>query len=419
MTRRRLTRRRFLGRTAAGAAAFLAVPRHVLGGPGRTPPSEIKGNAVCGLGRGRGFVSRGRTLAVCDVDTKRQASAAERAGPGCKGYTDFRRILDRKDIVEVKVATPPHWHALISIMAAQAGKNVFCEKPLSRTIGEGRALVQAIERYGCEFRYGAHTEGTPSDLLRRACHTGLLGAPLTVYQTQALGCNFKVSGWRGMVNQIPQPVPPHLDWNLYVGPAPMKPYHPHRTHGSFRGYWDYDGGGLADMGAHVLNAVIPAIGKDHTSAVEIRADAPPPHDDAVGVWYTVHLKYADGLTLVLDSGCRRQERGREAPQRHLFLEGPKGKVYRKDRREWAADPPELLDELRHAAVPRDTSQLRDLPRSLRTVTHAHRVTSVMNLANLAVRTGRTLRFDPVAEQIVGDDEANALVDPAMRAPWHL
>ena len=426
MSADKLTRRGFLGRTATAASVFTIVPRYVLGGPGQTPPSEITGDGVVGLGRGMGFISRGtgrgRTLAVCDVDKQRLARGLAKAGPGAKAYTDFRHILDRKDIDLVKVLTPPHWHCLVSIMAAQAGKDVFCEKPLTRTIAEGRVFVETIERYGCNFRYGAHTEGTPSDVIRRASHSGLLGAPLTVHQAQALGCNFKVDAWRGYVNIRPQPVPEHLDWDLYVGPSPMKPYHPHRTHGSFRGYWDYDGGGLTDMAPHVLNAVIASIGKEHTSPVEIDTVAPPAHPDAVGLWYTARLVYADGTTLVLDSGCDPSTHPPDSQGRTLLLEGPKGRVYmqRSGRQGGVvSDPPGLMDELRQVQVPRDTSKLSGLPGPLRTVTHAHRVNSIGNLVNISIRAGRKIRFDPVREVVLGDDEADRLVNPPMRAPWHL
>jgi hypothetical protein len=417
----RMTRRRLLGGSAA-AVAFTIVPRGVLGGPARTPPSERRGYAVMGLGRGAGAGRGGDCLAVCDPDRERIARVMEGAPPDKKAYTDFRYALDRKDIDEVRVYTPPHWHALISILAAQAGKDVFCEKPLTRTIAEGRAFVEAIQRYGVAFRYGAHSEGTPPDYVSRAVHSGLLGHPLTIYQTQALGCSFKTAGWTGMVNQVPQPVPSHFDWDMYCGPAPMKPYHPHRTHGSFRGYWDYDGGGLTDMAPHILNAITPAMGKDHTSPVEVEAEAPPPDEDAVGIWYTCRLKYDDGTALVLDSGCKPNApaAGQEG-DRHTYLEGPKGRLYFAGGRRGvpATDPPWLLDALRGVQPPRSLSRLDGLPSSIRTVVHAHRTISIANLTNISVRTGRPVRFDPVKEEVVGDDEANRLVNVPMRAPWHL
>jgi hypothetical protein len=309
-------------------------------------------------------------------------------------------------------------------MAAKAGKNVFCEKPLTRTIGEGRALVEAIERSNVAFRYGAHTEGPPWDLVSRAWHSGLLGRPITIYEAQGIGCNFKVAGWRGLVNIVPQPVPDTLDWDMFCGPSPLKPYHPHRLHGSFRGYWDYDGGGLTDMAPHILNMVSAAIEKDATSPVEVSADAPPAHDDAVGMWYQSKLKYADGTTLVLDSGVKPGTHRDDAEGRSLFIEGPKGRVFAKRdaggrRGGWVSDPPWIMDALRQAAAPWGAPELKSMPPSVAAVTHAHRTNCIAILTNIAVRTGRAFQFDPVKEVVVGDEETNRLVDEPMRAPWHL
>ena len=141
--RRVLTRRTFLKSSAAAFAGMMIVPRHVLGGPGFTPPSEVLTRAVIGTGgMGMGHVTGINTacklLAVCDVDQKHLAQAMKAGGPDVKGYRDFREVLERKDIDIVHVPTPPHWHALISIAAAEAGKDIWCEKPMTRTIGEGR-----------------------------------------------------------------------------------------------------------------------------------------------------------------------------------------------------------------------------------------------------------------------------------------
>jgi predicted dehydrogenase len=418
MAQQYLSRRSFLAST--GIASFQIVAPHVVGAGDKPPPSETYTNAVIGLGRGNGFINRdGKTVAVCDVDGDRLKRGLEKGGADCKAYSDFREVIDRPDIDEIRVLTPPHWHALISIHAARAGKDVFCEKPLTRSIGEGRALVQTIDRYGCNFRYGAHNGGTPADWIRKAVYSGILGSPLTIYQSDKLGCNFKVRQWTGMVNQVPEPVPDILDWDMYLGPAPVKRYHKHRTHGSFRGYWDYDGGGLADMGAHMFNQAVPAMGKEHTSPVRIVADAPPAHDDAVGVWYTVRLTYADGTRLVLDSGCRKEEPNRLADGGRVFIQGPKGRLIMDPDKRFRTDPAPLLDELRHVRAPNDYSQLRGLSPSMRQVVLAHRITSIMNLANLAIRAGREIRFDPIREQVIGDPEANRMIAPSMRAPWQI
>ncbi len=416
-----LTRRAFLGASAWTVGAFTFLPRRVLGGPGAPSPNETKTRAVIGLGRGMGFI-RGDVLAVCDVDATRLAKGLEKAkgltGGKAEGYKDFRHILDRSDIDEVCVVTPPHWHAAMSVMAAQAGKDVFCEKPFTRTIGEGCAVIRAIERYGVGFNYGAHTEGAPAELVRRAVQSGALGHPLTIHQSPALGCNLKVENWTGIVNPTPEPVPGHLDWDLYVGPAPMKPYHPHRTHGSFRGYWDYDGGGLADMAPHILNAIIPAMGKDHTGPVEIIPQSPPQDPEAVCTWFDARLRYDDGMSLEIHSGLRP---GLQTPAdgRHLFIEGPKGRLFLDAKKTPTTDPPNLLDDLLHFQPQMETSRLAGLPQRLRTVHHAHRVNCISILANSAFRTGRTLRFDPLAETFVGDAEAAALIAPPMRPPWRI
>ncbi len=422
---KRVSRRSFLGKAAAGAATFSIVPRHVLGGPGYTPPSEVLGTAVIGLGRGMGFVKKDgdrRTLAVCEVDKRRMDKGLQKAGPDCKGYTDFRHILDRADIDEVYIAPPPHWHAVMTIMAAKAGKQIMCEKPLARTIGEGRAVVEAIRSCGCRFQYGAYCTGTPMDLAAKAFHSRLLGWPLTVYQADPLGCPFKVQQWTGLVNAAPEPIPDWLDWDMYCGPSPLRPFHPHRHGGSHRGYWDYDGGGVSDMGGHILNGIVGAIGKGNTSPVEIETDAPPADEQAVGIWYSGRLKYADGTTLVLDSGCKPN--ATPASERSVYLEGPEGVLYL-DKGHGRAriprtDPPWLLEALKDVQLPGPipATNARHMD-SVQIVTHAHHAISVIHLLNISIRVGRRIHFDPVTEQITGDPQANALIHQPMRAPWHV
>jgi len=429
VARKRINRREFLGGTLKAAAVFTIVPRHVLGGQGYTPPSDVITRAVIGTG-GMGLHhvvtnEEGKppeTLAVCDVDRNHLAEGLARAGPGCTGYADFREVLDRKDIDTIHVATPPHWHALIGIAAAQAGRDVFGEKPVSRTIREGRALVEAIHRYGRVFQVNTHGrfenyyEYGASKMLRKLVSSGLLGSPLLVRVTPAQGFNWKVAEWSGKYNLQPEPVPTELDYDMWLGPAPRRPYHPHRVHMSFRGYWDYDGGGLSDMGQHYLDPIQYILGKDDTGPVEISAEAPwPPHPDAVGLWGTVTMKYEDGTTILLASG----EWGPPPEPDRPLIEGPKGKVYKNYR----TDPPGLFDQLR--SVP-DPPPLIDFDTAVKTrqqpggnVDVAHRSCSLVNLANIAIRTGRTIRWDPVREVVVGDEEANRFVEMPMRAPWHL
>ncbi len=428
MNNKRISRREFV-QGAAAVASFYIVPRHVLGGPGYTAPSEVITRAVIGTGgMGMNHVmvnEDGRppeTLAVCDVDENHLNNALRKAGRGCKGYSDFRRVLERTDIDTIHVATPPHWHALIGIAAAQAGFDVLGEKPFSRTIAEGQALASAIRRYGRVFqvnthgRFGNYYHFGASRMLRKLVASGLLGRPLTVRVTHRQGFNWKIRQWSGRTDLVEQPVPKVLDYDMWLGPAPVKPYHPHRVHGSFRGYWDYDGGGLTDMGQHYLDPVQYFLGKDDTSPVEVEADAQwPQHPDAVGLWSTIRLRYADGTTLILQSG----EWGKEEPPGRPMLEGPHGKVFDNYRTE----PAGLFEQL--GAYP-DPPPLIDFDTAVRTRQPAggnanvsHRSCTLVNLAMIAIRLGRKLQFDPKRQRFVNDEQANRLAEQPMRAPWHL
>jgi predicted dehydrogenase len=425
-----ITRRAFLGKAAAAGAAFTIVPRHVLGGPGYTPPSEVITRAVIGTG-GMGLASHvtinmeGKppvTLAVCDVDSDHLAEAMDKACRSCDAYTDWRRVLERKDIDTIHIATPPHWHALIGIAAVQAGFDVFAEKPFTRTIREGRVYLETVQRYGrilqinTHSRFGSCYSFGSSKLLKKLVTSGLLGKPLTVRVTQKQGLNWKVKEWSGRRDLVPESVPDVLDYDMWLGPAPVKRYHPHRVHGSFRGYWDYDGGGLADMGQHYLDPVQYFLGKDEEGPVEVSAHAPwPPHPDAVGLWGTVHIRYADGDTIILQSG----EWGDTDPDGLPFLEGPKGKVYESYR----TDPPGLFDRLDRYPDPEPLIDFETAVRTRRPAggneVSSHHSCSLLNLANIAIRTGRALCWDPLKEQFIGDEQANRLLDQPMRAPWHL
>ncbi len=422
-----MSRREFIGQAAVTVAAFTIVPSYVLAGRRHRPPSETVTRAVIGTG-GMGMhhvIANGDdkppvTLAVCDVDQDHLADGLKKAGRGCEGYSDFRRVLERKDIDMVVVATPPHWHALISIAAAQAGKDIFCEKPVTKFIREGQVVIDAVQRYGRVFQI--NTYGRPGAVkLRRLVASGLLGSPLTVRLNRRFDCNFKIKEWSGRTDLKPEAVPSELDYSMWLGPAPFKPYHPHRVHQSFRGYWDYDGGGLADMGQHWIDPIQYALGKDDTGPVKIEAYAPwPQHPDAVGLWGRVTFTYEDGTRIILES----EEWGEVEPGDHAFIEGPKGKVL--ERKKTDTDPPGLFEQSASYPVPprrhsfEDAVRLRDNVNVLKpNAWEAHRSVSLIHLANIAIRTGRTLQWDPVAERFIGDKGAQRFLDIPMRAPWHL
>ena len=199
-------------------------------------------------------------------------------------------MLQRADIDVVHIATPPHWHGLMSVEAARAGKDIWCEKPMTRTIGEGIRVIDEVNRYGRMFRvntwfrfkdpfYGMGTEVRP---LKKVVQSGVLGWPLTVTVSGITGYDWKFY-WSGRTDLQPQPVPPELDYDMWLGPAPYKPYNVARVHQNFRGYWDYDGGGLGDMGQHYLDPVQYLLDKDDTSPIRVDVDAPQQHYDAAGL----------------------------------------------------------------------------------------------------------------------------------------
>ena len=295
-SRDNLSRRGFLAGSAA-AATFTIVPRHVLGGPGNDAPSETLGGALIGCGgRGNGTfggLGRGvRRLASCDVKYKDRADNKT-------FYTDYRYVLERKDIDVVAIATPPGWHAVISIAAMEAGKDVLCEKPMTRFISEGRAVADAERRFGRIFQIGTYGRFGGNRKMRKVFESGLLTKVDTVI-VQSGGK--KVKQWSGKVRFDVREVPTSLDWDMYCGPAPLRSFNAHRIGGTHRGYWDYEGGGLGDMAHHHLDRLAYEYGRDLTAPVEITPHAPPQHPEAVGMWGWCELKYADGFTLVLESG---------------------------------------------------------------------------------------------------------------------
>lgn len=403
----RVTRRGFIQGSLGAAAAFTIVPRCVLGGQGNTAPSDKFGGALIGCGgRGNGtFEGLGpnvEKLAICDVKFLKIADNK-------KIYSDFRRLLERKDIDMVAIATPPHWHALISIAAMEAGKDVLCEKPMTRFIAEGRAVVNAEKRTHRIFQVGTFgrfdaSKDANNILTHKIMASGLLKDCKAVHRAEG---GLKVAEWSGMVNAQPQPIPDSLDWDMYCGPSPLRPFHPHRFGGTHRGYWDYEGGGLTDMGQHHYDPIQWIFAKDDTSPVEIEAFAPPAHPEACGMWGWIELKYADGLTCTFESKewgepyTRKQNRGvslndlnSEDQQKIKDMPNPEPLV-------------SFPDAVRTRKRPGGHAEA------------AHCAVSLMHLANIAIRTGRKLRYDPVKELIIGDEQANRLVNQPMRAPWHL
>lgn len=417
-----ITRRSFTKGLFAAGSVFSIVPRYVLGGNGYTAPSNQLTKAVIGVGgMGQGHLTYpgAKLLAVCDVDKGHLKSTLEKVDKDVKGYTDYRQVLARPDIDIVHLPTPPHWHGLIAIAAAEAGKDIWCEKPMTRTIGEGIKVVEAVQKNGRIFRlntwfrfrdnfYGMNTTVAP---IKKLVQSGMLGWPLKVTVSATTGFNWKFY-WKGKVNLTPQPVPPELDYDMWLGPAPYKPYHIHRTHATFRGYWDYDGGGLGDMGQHYLDPVQYLLDKDDTSPIFVEADTPVQHPDAADVhpWRRVYMKYADGCEIILD--------GANADKDAAFIEGPNGKVFNG----FKSDISNLAEKL--ASFPDPAPQITDFSEAVRTrqkfalnESNGFRSSTIVNLSKIAVQTRRPLHFDPVGLKFINDDQANRLINQPIRAKW--
>ncbi len=416
------SRRDFIKKSALVLGAFAIVPRHVLGGPGFLAPSDTLTKAIIGVGgMGRGHIEYEGTkvLAMCDVDKTHLKDAIAMAGGNVRGYSDFRELLAQPDIDVVHIATPPHWHGIMSVMAAQAGKDVWCEKPMTRTIGEGRRVVEAMEQYGRMFRlntwfrfqdnfYGLGTTVKP---LKKAVDSGILGWPLKVTISGVTGFNWKFY-WVGKTDLDPMPVPAELDYDMWLGPAQYKPYNPHRVHSTFRGYWDYDGGGLGDMGQHYIDPVQYFLGKDNTSPIRVDVDCPQQHDDAVGTWRRIEFTYADGCKIILDG----ENKDTNVP----YIEGPNGKIYRG----FKSDIPNILKVIDTFPDPEpQMSVFSDSVRSRKKFglneLNGHRSATIVNIGKIALQLGRSLDFDPVKQEFINDEAANRLINQPMRGPWKI
>ena len=425
------SRRTFL-KTVGGIGLFTIVPRRVLGGNGHIAPSDQLTKGIIGVGgmgrSGSHFTSdeHCRLTAVCDVDKNHLndgvKQAKENLKEDVKSYHDFRDLINDPNVDVVHIATPPHWHALMAIAAAKAGKDIWCEKPMTRTIGEGRRVVEAMKRYNRVFRLNTwfrftdtfYGLGTTVQPLKKLVDSGLLGWPLKIVVSGTTGFTWKFF-WVGKTNLEPQPVPDVHDYDMWLGPAPYKPYNVHRTHQTFRGYWDYDGGGLTDMGQHYLDPIQYLLGKDDTSPIKVEVEAPQQHTDAVGIWKKITYTYEDGCQIILEG------EGFESAGKTAYIEGPKGKVYKG----FECTIPDIMNKL--AEFPDPEPQRTDFLDCIRTrqkfalnEVNGHRSCTLVNMAAVALRLNRQeLKFDPVTQLFVGDDAANELVNKPMRGEWGL
>ena len=276
MEKKELSRRDFLG-TAAAVAAFTVVPRHVLGGSGHNPPSEKLNIAGIGVG-GRGAsvlagVESQNIVALCDVDWSRAAATFKRY-PSAKQYLDFRRMLDNeeKNIDAVTVATPDHVHTVASMAAIKRGKHVYCEKPLTHSVYEARKLAEAAREHKVATQMG--NQGQASEETRLMCEyiwDGAIGPvrEVHVWTDRPLRGLNDVYWPQGVGRPEDTPaVPEQLDWDLWLGPAPYRPYHPAYVPFKWRGWWDFGTGALGDIGCHSIDPVFRALKLGHPTSVQ-------------------------------------------------------------------------------------------------------------------------------------------------------
>jgi predicted dehydrogenase len=415
------TRRKFLKNTATIIAGFSIVPRHVLG-KGFIAPSDQLTKGIIGLGgMGRGHIGYAgtRVVAICDVDKNHLLSAEKLIGGGVKTFHNHQELIALPEVDIVHIATPPHWHGIMAVDAAKAGKDIWCEKPMTRTIGEGKKVVEAVKEYKRMFRlntwfrfeenfYGMNTTVKP---IKKLVESGLLGWPLTVTVSKTTGFDWKFY-WIGKTKLEEQAIPAELDYDRWLGPAPYKSYNSHRVHGTFRGYWDYDGGGLGDMGQHYLDPIQYFLGKDETSPVKVEVDAEQQHPDACGTFRKITYTYADGCKIILD--------GEATDPNAAYIEGPKGKLFAG----FKSDIPNLKEKI--AMMPDPAPQVTNFLDAVKYRTsfalnesNGFRSCTIINMGKIALQLGRTLHFDPDTQEFLNDTEANFLINPPMRGPWSI
>jgi predicted dehydrogenase len=397
-------RRAFLAKTSLGGIAPLFIPSSALGRDGFTAPSERIVMAVIGTG-GRGtsdmqaFMKfpQVQLAAVCDPVVSHRNNAKEivhrhHKSNDCQDYRDFREVLDRQDIDAVLIGTPDHWHAVITIAACQAGKDVFCEKPESLTVRQGREMVHAARLFGRVVSGGSQRVLDDYGDTPRLVRGGALGEVKEVF----VSCGDP----SGECFLPAEEIPPGVDWDLWLGPAPWRPFHSSLLKGQFRPYRDYSGGGMTDWGAHRFGAAMFATGLHRTGPAEI---IPPTKDGD-----RPHLTYvfANGLKMYRGGTDNISYHGTEGsiPGNHpamlsrIELEGYKGTGG-------------IFGDFLHCV------KTRELP--FRDIEIAHRAVTVCHLGNIAYWLGRPLKWDPVREEILNDPEASRWLDRPMRGPWTL
>lgn len=418
-TRNTLNRRGFM----AGAAAVsvpLVVPAAVTG---KNPPSDrvrmgFIGMGGQGIGRNMGtFLHQKDALvtAVCDVQKQQRRRAKQRVdgrykNKDCRVFTDFREVLALKDIDAVCISTPDHWHVPLSLAALEAGYDVMSEKP-TLTVAEGRRLVGAVGKHEAVFQWGIEDRSVLKyHKMAEWALNGALGTLKTVRVTLPNG--------KKLPKEKPVPVPEGMDWNLWLGPAPFVPYTPTRTRPMhWREIFDYSGGMITDWGAHLVDTAQVGAGVDTTGPVEVEAAGTIPADAMtdVPVRFDVRCRYANGVEIQYKSGGTG-----------IRFEGTDGWVQcDKWRGRITASSDDILrtkytpaESKLWPCPPEEQRNFLDCIKSRKKTTYhaeaGHRLFTPLHLGHIAIRVGRTLKWDPAKEEIVGDAEAAKYLDRPAR-----
>ncbi|MDQ3815550.1 MAG: Gfo/Idh/MocA family oxidoreductase [Armatimonadota bacterium] len=409
-----LTRRQFLHSAAATLAAPYLITSSALGQNGQAPANDRIGIGFIGLGgmgggHFNGYLGHGRTriVAVCDVNAATREQYRQRAEekyPGVAAYNDFRELLARDDIDAVVIATPDHWHAIISIEAAKAGKDIYCEKPLSLTIREAQEMRETARRHDVVFQTGSQQRSSRE--FRQACE---LVRNARIGQVQTIHVN--VGGPSGERVLPAEPVPEGFDYEMWLGPAPWKPYNKQRVDpGGWRALRDYSGGQMTDWGAHHFDIAQWGLGMDGSGPVEI---IPPDGKEHKMLTY----KYANGVLMYHGGGVN----GLKFTGTDGWVEVNRG--YLRTSPEALATAPippyeiKLYNSNHHREDWLNCIQTRQRP--VADVAIGASSVTVCHLGNIAYWLKRPIRWDPVKEEIIGDDEARRWIDRPKRAPWHL
>jgi predicted dehydrogenase len=434
-TNSNISRRRFLRGTALTAASAFAfptiIPRHVLGSATAPGANDQIVVGIIGMGmRGDQLVMNvpesGRVAAICDADLRKTAAVTEKHQADWKIYQDYRKLIEQKDLDAVMVATVDLHHVLASMLACQAGKDVYCEKPLSLYVREGRALVQAARKYGGVVQTG--TQQRTMEMNQFSCEFVRGGG---IGEIRAVECvNFK-----GPVsypaNGLPaEPIPEGVDWDRWQGQAPVHPFnhelfqHWSDKNGRWWGNWcEYSNSQVTGMGSHAYDMVQYALGMDETGPVELW-----PVEE--GPQARVDFRYANGVEVRLSFPDREPRRG---PQLGAIFTGSKCKI-EINRNKFTTNPsdfitnrpdPELAEKWEgdglvakgHVENWFDCIRSREKPNA--DVEIGHRTASLCHLLVITRLLGRRLKWDPEKEVFPGDAEANALLDRPRRKGWEL